>query len=79
ERRLKQRGFQYRVRNRAYEDAGHSMALALWPGGGQPSRFVGGGTPEANHLAGQAAWLEIRNLFTEVFVLPADRDPASPG
>ena len=65
ERRLAVRGFEHEVRNRAYPGAGHSMKLDLWPGGGRPSRFVGGGTPEANHLAGRAAWREILTFFSE--------------
>ena len=40
----------------------------LWPGGGPPSQFVGGGTPEINHLAGRAAWREILDFFERALV-----------
>lgn len=68
EQRLAERGFEHELRSRAYEGAGHAMKLDLWPGGGRPSRFVGGGTPEANHRAGRAAWREILSFFSETLI-----------
>ncbi len=63
--RFETRGFEHTLRSRVYDGAGHAMQLDLWPRGGRPSRFVGGGTPEANHLAGRAAWREILDFFSE--------------
>ena len=74
ENRLERRGFEHTLRSRVYDGAGHAMKLDLWPGGGRPSRFVGGGTPEANHLAGRAAWREILDFFTEAFAQSACDD-----
>ncbi len=68
EQRLADGRFEHELRIRAYEDAGHAMKLDLWPGGGRPSRFVGGGTPEANHRAGRSAWREILNFFSETLM-----------
>ena len=68
EQRLTEVGFDHELRIRAYEGAGHAMSLNIWPGGGRPSRFVGGGTPEANHRAGRAAWREILKFFSETLM-----------
>lgn len=46
-----------------YDNAGHRMRYAVWPDLHAPSRFVGGGTPEANHAAGRAGWKSIRDFF----------------
>ncbi len=46
-----------------YESAGHRMRYAVWPDLHAPSRFVGGGTPEANHAVGRAAWRSIKDFF----------------
>ncbi len=68
EQRIAERGFEHELRVRAYAGAGHAMKLNLWPGGGRPSRFVGGGTPEANHRAGRSAWREILDFFSETLL-----------
>ena len=63
--RLMEYGFRHQVRNVVYDDAGHAMDFGLWPGGGAPDTFfLRGGTPEANHLSGRAAWQEILTFFT---------------
>ena len=49
-----------------FDGAGHGMDHDLWPRGGEPGRFIRGGTPEANHLAGREAWRRIIGLFAEV-------------
>ena len=46
-----------------YENTGHRMRYALWPDLHEPSRFVGGGSPEANHANGRDGWQRIKAFF----------------
>lgn len=62
--RMERHGLGSQVQNLVYEGAGHGMAYQLWPDGGPPeTRLLHGGSLEADHLAGQAAWGEIIALF----------------
>ena len=48
-----------------FDEAGHSVSFSLWPVGDFTERqLIRGGSPEANHLAGQVAWKETLELFT---------------
>ncbi len=46
-----------------YDGSGHRMRYALWPDQHEPSRFVGGGSPEANHVNGGDGWQRIKAFF----------------
>ena len=62
--RVSANGAKVPVTKLIFPHAGHGLSYALWPSGDFTERFlIRGGTPEANHLAGREAWVEMMALF----------------
>lgn len=57
-------GADVNVTTLVFDEAGHALNYSLWPAGDFSERqMIRGGTPEANHLAGQHAWAETLAFF----------------